>query len=269
MGLLNSVLKSFSQLPNSLFSKELFLFNYKDFGNKPKPNTYMTSEGASGKLLKLRNSLAHGATLSEEESEATRQDYELCLLELLVHSNFLADLELIFVEPQSISSEKTMRLLTLSIKNSIKKEVPIDFGLVGNHVYINKKNSDDYLDLYPLLIYTLCKELKPVLDSNGKTESLKHPCGQEKVLIFNDQKDRIIAFLDYWKGHHSNFGSSELLPEDFRAKFPPIYRQAKNNDEPDWFDVFIANLTENFVGRESDILFLNNFINQTIRNVLA
>jgi hypothetical protein len=66
-GFLRNVLKCFAQREDAIFSRELFLFHFRSFSDEPKQQKHITDQGAAGQLLTLRNELAHGATLPDEE----------------------------------------------------------------------------------------------------------------------------------------------------------------------------------------------------------
>ena len=66
-GFLLEVLKCFAEREQDLLSREMFLFHFRRFAPKPELQKHCTDQGAAGRLLALRNRLAHGATLPDDE----------------------------------------------------------------------------------------------------------------------------------------------------------------------------------------------------------
>ncbi|MGD0610306.1 MAG: AAA family ATPase [Anaerolineales bacterium] len=261
---LSSVLKSFSKNQEKLFSPDLYSFCYKGPGNNPKLQDYIKNESEC--LLQLRNFLAHGATLDEGESEARVQKYEPFLKVLFERSQFLQDLELIIVQPQTTDPVENLRLLFLSNKKIIEK--PHNFDLISNHVYLYSNKDNKFLDLYPLLIYSACNEFMSVFDPVNKNIQTQL-CGVEKILLYNSQKKAAVEFLDYWKGHHSNFKQSESLSRDINIRFKIVERKDGKKFRPDWLETYITNITENFVGRDEDLKVLDDFKTPSAHNILV
>ena len=251
-GFLREVLRCFAQYEDKLFCRDLFFFHFKDFGEKPKPQRTFTPKGASGKLLILRNTLAHGATLRDEDAAIRVQEYDKELGSFVEYAAFLANLPLYWVEAQVGDAEFKLHPLT---GTDSAERAPTQFrapSLPIGHVVVHNPNTENFLDLHPLLLYSPCQEMI------GRTL-----CLQRKVLFFNELKDEDrITFLDYWRGHHSRFKSPDPLPADFRSAFPKPTRfaQQEQRQRANWFDSFVRERTTHFVGREQELQKIDQWV---------
>ncbi len=248
VGMLREVLRCFAERPDDLFSSDLFLFYYREFGVKPRPRPLFADHGASGRLLQLRNSLAHGATLPDEEAEGLLARYEPDLLTLLEQARFLVDPPLYAVEGQVSTANFTMQpLMGAHYRNQPPLTLEAGGSLPVGHVVLYNPLAAMFLDLHPLLLYVECLEEVPQWDAGHARVVGAIPCRVRKVLFFNDLKteDRI-AFLDYSRGHHSRFQTPDPLPGEFRTHFPKPSQLARKTE---WFSDFIRERTAYFVGR--------------------
>ena len=101
--LLGKVLQCFAEREGDLFYRDLFLFHFRSFGQNSDLQKSFTDQGAAGKLLNLHNSLAHSATLPDDEAAARVKEYEKDLGTLLDRAAFFADLPLFSVETLEVA----------------------------------------------------------------------------------------------------------------------------------------------------------------------
>ena len=251
---LREVLPCFAEQEGDLFCRDLFLFHFRRFGTNPRPQKSFTSQGASDKLLALRNRLAHGATLSDDGAAGLITEHKKDLRTLLNKAAFLADLPLFSMEAQT--GRGGFRVQPL-MGAEYPYGTPISFQaatLPVGHVVVHNPQTGAFLDLHPLLLYAECLEEIPTWDKTRQRIVDKVLCRQRKVLFYNDLKteDRI-AFLDYWRGHHSRFKSPHLLGE-FRSRFP---KPTRPGQQANWFENFVRERTAHFVGRERELEVIN------------
>lgn len=258
---LEDVLQCFSKYPERIFCKELYLFYYRKFGNDPEKNPHFLRNGASQKIKELRNTLRHGATLSENDSKFQLEEYDPLLDELLKKAEFLSKISLVYIENETLPTP--LRFDFVLDKGYIAPSNLANTKLIISKVHAYNSTDKSLLDLSPLLIYAECKEFTAVWDRSLNHSLRKQPCGHSKFLYFNDLKrtDQI-AFLDYWQGHHSHFSDVDLII-DFNNKFID-----QENRKGDWFINFIQSNIEDFVGREEQITFLDEFVKKSSKRIL-
>lgn len=274
VGFLRETLRSFAEYEESLFSRELFLFYFKDFGKRLTPQPHFQTKSASDRLLLLRNErLGHGATMSDDTARALLHKHEGDLHLLLEQAAFLADLPLRHVEASVVPGE--FRVVTfMGADYASSQAIPLNTtGLTSEsvgHLVAHNINTGAFLDLYPLLLYTECVEDVPEWDAAHAHITGKQQCGRRKLFYFNDLKaDDRISFLDYWHGHHSRFKKPpSLLPSEFRTRFPRPQEEGPAR-KADWFEWFVRDRTEYFVGRESELAALDRFAEGSSKRVLV
>ena len=160
-GLLCEVLRCFAEREQDLFCRELFLLHFQRFGANPTPQAHCTDQGATGRLLTLRNALAHGATLPDEESTALLQEHEQDLRTLLDKADFFTALPLYHIEAETAAGTFQVRLL---MSADYQAATPISLqaaALPLGHVVVHNPHTETFLDLHPLLVCTECLEQVP------------------------------------------------------------------------------------------------------------
>jgi WD40 repeat protein len=262
-GFIREVLRCFAEREGDLVSRELFLFHFRRFGSSPKLQKHFGDQGASGRLLALRNQLAHGATLPDEESASLIEQHKPDLLTLLQAAAFLADLPLFYIVEQT---GEALALMGTEYHN-LSPVLLEATGLPAGHVVVHNPETGAFLDLHPLLVYTECEEELARWDERHERIVGKAVCRQRKPLFYNDLKaeDRI-AFLDYWRGHNSRFKSPNPLAKQFRDRFPKPERRA---GRANWFELFIREWTAHFVGRDSELAAIDRFVAGSPRRALV
>ena len=266
-GFARTVLHCFAEREEEVFCRDLFLFHFRRFGTRPNLQGHFTDQGASGRLLKLRNDLAHGATLPDEESTASIAQHHKDLSTLMEKAAFLADLPLFSLESHTAEGQCTAQPLMGTEYRHAPQVSLTAVALPLHHVVVHNPATGAFLDLHPLLLYAECEEELAQWDEHQHRLVGTTVCRQRKLLFFNDLKseDRI-AFLDYWRGHHSRFKAPNPLPRAFRAHFPKPERPTQGVN---WFDAFIREWTAHFVGREAELAALDRFVAGSLKRVLV
>lgn len=266
-GFAREVLRCFSEREQDLFSRDLFLFHFRHFGPKAELQRHFTDQGASGRLLALRNRLAHGATLSDEESAALVIQSSQDLSTLLERAAFLGGLPLYCVgERVAKETYIALPLMGTDYSTAAPTRLLAD-SLTINRLVAYNPQSGSCLNLHPLLVFVECEEELVSFDKAHHHVIGRRKCRQRKVLFYNDlrEQDRI-AFLDYWRGHSSRFKPPSPLSQEFRDQFPPPKRVKR---QANWFDSLIGEWTANFVGRESELDSIGQFVSQSSKGVLV
>jgi hypothetical protein len=201
---LREVLRCFAEREADLFCRELFVFHFQRFGSNPDVQKHFADQGASGRLLALRNRLAHGATLPDAESQALLAEYGPDLEKLLVEAAFLADLPLFYVEGRSAAGGSVVRRLAGVDYPSAELVTIAAPSLPVGHVVVHNPATGASMDLHPLLLYVNCTEEIPRWDERHEYVVGRTLCHQRKILFYNDLKSesRLVS-LDYRRGHHS------------------------------------------------------------------
>jgi hypothetical protein len=265
-GFLREVLRAFAERPDDLFCRDLFLFHFRDFGPRPRPQPHFTDEGASGRLLVLRNRLAHGATVADNDAAALIEEHKNDLHTLLNRSEFLNSLPLYHVL-ESARERGTLARPFMGAEFQSAEPVTLKAdALVPRHLAVHNPQAATFLDLYPLLVFTECAEEVPHWDRQHRLVG-REPCRRAKVLFYNDLKgDDRISFLDYWQGHHSRFRSPNPMPGEFLARFAKTHQTGQ---KAQWFDDFISYHTEHFVGRDAELEGLDRFAAGSTKRALV
>ncbi|MFN8521690.1 MAG: NACHT domain-containing protein [Chloroflexota bacterium] len=256
-GFLRETMRCFAGYEDKLFSPELYRFHFRTSGTKLALQPHFADQGAAGQLLALRNRLAHGATLPDEESRALLAQHAPHLETLLTAAGILAELPLLVVEPPDEEGRIWVRsLMGAEYRDAAPDTAVMPAGLhpavlPAGHVLVVNPATGTYLDLHPLLLYVECAEEVPTWDERQERLVGKAICRQRKVLFFNDlrSEDRLAA-LDYWRGHHSRFRAPHPLPAELRARFP---KPERPSEQANWFNDFVSEWTAHFVGREREL----------------
>lgn len=267
---LEEILKCFAEREADVFCRALYLFQYKRFGRDPVQQEHLKPNGAAGRLLTLRNDLAHGATLSDDAAEYRLIHYARDLEVLLEKAAFFKDFPLLYVHQGHDSHALQIQPLmgapySESPPTTLTTQLPVDD--LTDHLVVYHAATERFLDLHPLLIYTECEESIPQWDRQRQLLGTA-ACQKRKILFYNDLKDdRRITFLDYQQGHLSRFRTSEQnsLPKTFRQRFAKPERSLHNID---WFDAFIHDRTAHFVGRERELAEIDRYVAEGVKAVL-
>jgi hypothetical protein len=185
-GFVRDMLLCFAARESDLLSRELFLFHYSRFGTNPNSQKHFTDQGASGRLLTLRNRLAHGATLPDEESIALIAQHKTDMLTLLEKAAFLADLPLFYIERQADDGQCHAQPL---MGTEYQQASPICLAAPSwplHHVVVHNPATGVCLDLHPLLLYTECAEELAQWDERRQRIVGRTVCHQRKPLFYND-----------------------------------------------------------------------------------
>lgn len=214
-------------------------------------------------LSGLRNRyVGHGATLRDDEAGVLARQHEPALLALLGLVSFLGEYPLLYVEERLGDGSYCVCQLSGSDYANVTREIlTLHDGIAPlspDHVVLTNSEKTAFLDLHPLILYKEC------------TDSIAGQlCRQYKVMFYNEIRDDAerIAYLDYWRGHHSRFRQPySALHEEFRSRFPRPQR-ALNGIE--WFTEYIHETTTHFVGREQELQQIGRFIEESPKKVLV
>ncbi len=171
------VLGCFKDRKDAIFCPDLYLFYFKDFGQKTLHDQFY---GESQALLDLRNEyLGHGATLGKNKSEELVAEHTPILYTLLDKTKFLRELPLYYVQaevhngtfevkPMIGAEYRSASLVLLSVAN-----LPV------GHVIIHNPVTGKVLDLHPLIVYLICNETLATWDTYwaqilGKLDYIEH-----------------------------------------------------------------------------------------------
>lgn len=268
---IHDCLSSFGQNKDLLFCDDLYNLCFSTSGKSPKQQRQFGE--LSRKLIKLRNEeIGHGATLIDSEAEVRIYQYTSDLQQLLDNTSFLSGLYLWYIDSISESGFcKVQSLMGLPHEDEPIVSIYLPKLTETHHVVIHNPSTDACLDLHPLLIYTDC--VADVMQWDMLHENLvgKHACGMRKLFFFNGlngneivHKARI-TFLDYWRGHHSQFKPPNPVVADFIHRYPSARHLIGINN----FDLLVQHHTDHFVGRKPELAELDKFVLQSTKHALV